>query len=117
VLLVEDDTDLRAMLAELLVDSGFEVIEARNGREALDQLEHDHHPDAIVLDHIMPVMDAMGFLQERARRADLQRIPVVLLTASDPAAVPLPDGVDPPEFVPKPVDLERLLALLSRFCG
>jgi chemosensory pili system protein ChpA (sensor histidine kinase/response regulator) len=117
VLLVEDDGDLRAMLAELLADHGFEVAQSRNGQEALDHLERNDAPGAIVLDHIMPVMDAGGFLAERARRPALARIPVVLLTASEPASVRLPEGVEPPLIHAKPVDLDRLVAVLAELCA
>ena len=61
VLLVDDDVAIREALAEVLVDEGFAVHQAVNGREALDWLHHDgsngSRPCVVLLDLMMPVMD------------------------------------------------------------
>jgi CheY-like chemotaxis protein len=118
ILVVEDDEDLRTMLAELLSEHGFDVDQARNGRDALDHLQNGTPaPAAILLDHIMPVMDAMEFLEERARRPPLVGIPTLLLTALDPTKLTWPDGVEPPSVHGKPIDIDRLLAALDDICA
>jgi CheY-like chemotaxis protein len=65
ILLVEDDVTLRETLAEVLLDEGYEVRAAAHGRDALDQLD-GWEPDLIVLDVMMPTMDAYRF-RERQR--------------------------------------------------
>jgi two-component system cell cycle response regulator DivK len=79
VLLVDDYPDAREMYAEYLDFSGFEVIEAANGMEAL-QRAADMAPDIILMDLSLPVMD--GWEATRRLKADTRtaHIPVVALT-------------------------------------
>jgi CheY-like chemotaxis protein len=80
VLIVEDDEDLREMMAHLLTLEGFEAATAANGREALEYLQTSR-PEVILLDLMMPVMDGFVFLEELQRRPGLGNVPVVVLTA------------------------------------
>ena len=79
VLLVDDYPDAREMYSEYLQYSGFDVIEAGNGIEAL-QLAIERDPDIILMDLSLPVMD--GWEATRRLKADRRtaRIPVVALT-------------------------------------
>lgn len=113
VLVVDDDTDLRRMTADVLACNGYGVIEAQHGREGIARLVQDT-PDLVVLDLNMPVMDGWEFCAEQRRLPDgrLASIPVVLVTGADGAAehrVTLKAvGV-----VEKPFDPERLLAAIT----
>jgi CheY-like chemotaxis protein/anti-sigma regulatory factor (Ser/Thr protein kinase) len=82
VLLVEDDKPTREMMARTLEKSEWQVSEAGNGREALDQLSQQK-PRLILLDLMMPVMDGFDFLLEMRANAEWQDIPVIVLTAKD----------------------------------
>ncbi len=82
VLLVEDDSSLRELSRRTLKKDGWAVIEADNGRAALEQLDL-RRPDVIVLDLMMPVMDGFEFLAELRGREGGAAIPVVVLTAKD----------------------------------
>ena len=79
VLVVDDFQDNREMYAEYLVFSGFRVIQAANGKEALDQA-FANRPDIIIMDLSLPVMD--GWEATRRLKADRRthEIPVVALT-------------------------------------
>ena len=66
----------------MLEKSGWQVLEAGNGREALDQLEK-LRPGLILLDLMMPVMDGFDFLLEMRANEDWQDIPVIVLTAKN----------------------------------
>jgi two-component system, cell cycle response regulator DivK len=79
VLVVDDFQDNREMYAEYLVFSGFRVIQAANGKEALDQA-FENRPDIIIMDLSLPVMD--GWEATRRLQADRRthEIPVVALT-------------------------------------
>ena len=85
VLIVDDDALTRAILREALGRAGWTVVEADNGRTALERVA-ERRPDAIVLDLVMPHMDGFEFVGElRASDGD-QEIPVVVLTAMDLSA-------------------------------
>jgi two-component system, cell cycle response regulator DivK len=79
VLVVDDFADNREMYSEYLSFSGYEVIEAKNGKEAIDAAQA-RLPDIIIMDLSLPVMD--GWEATRRLKADdrTRRIPVVALT-------------------------------------
>ena len=82
LLLVEDDEDTRAMMAEALAREGWKITEAEHGRAALERLA-ERPADVIVLDLIMPEMDGFQFVAELRSRADWRGIPVLVVTARD----------------------------------
>jgi CheY-like chemotaxis protein len=82
VLLVEDDPATREVMMRTLDKAGWQVREAGNGREALQQLVQQK-PRLILLDLMMPVMDGFDFLLEMRANAEWQDIPVIVLTAKD----------------------------------
>jgi CheY-like chemotaxis protein len=81
-LIVEDDKDARALMRDLLVERGLNIVEAENGVEGLERL-NDAIPDVIFLDLMMPVMDGMSFLSVIRHDEELAGIPVVVVTAKD----------------------------------
>ena len=82
VLVVEDDADVRAAIADTLRDEGLEVATAEHATDALAYLDEHPAPQLILLDLVMPVMDGYEFLKTRRRDPKLGAIPVVALTAS-----------------------------------
>jgi two-component system, OmpR family, phosphate regulon response regulator PhoB len=86
VLVVEDEPDVRHLVAAVLHEGGYEVLQARHGGEAISQL-CEHRPDLIILDLHMPVMNGWQFCAERQRLADgrLSAIPVILLSGLEAA--------------------------------
>lgn len=79
ILLVEDEPSLRNVLRDELVHDGFSVLEARNGAEGLEVALHSH-PDLILLDIIMPVMDGMTMLKKLREDPWGKDVKVVILT-------------------------------------
>ncbi len=75
VLIVEDEENLRLLYEEELKAEGYEILLAKNGKEAITQLEEEK-PDLIILDIVMPVMDGMEALN-RILRKD-RKIPIIL---------------------------------------
>lgn len=113
VLIVEDDADLRSFLSAHF-QSGYQVLTAANGREALDQL-HEHSTDLIVSDWMMPEMDGEQLC--RAVRADklTSHIPFIMLTAKtddDSKAGSMDCGAD--AFIGKPFSMKYLQACIRR---
>src|SRR4029077_12173266 len=111
LLVVDDEDNLRSMLAAALQHHGFAVTTASNGREALDLIPHER-PDLILLDVMMPDLD--GFEVCRRMRADGDRTPVLFLTArdaTDDKVRGLTLGGD--DYLQKPFSLEELVARAS----
>jgi CheY-like chemotaxis protein len=108
VLLVDDDEELRGTIGAVLQAEGFEVIEARNGLHALQQLLRPPLPGAILLDMTMPVMTGFEFLEYKGEDPRIRDLPVIAVTAYDKVkAIP---GVV--RVVRKPFDLSQLLEVL-----
>jgi CheY-like chemotaxis protein len=82
VLLVEDDEGVRAVLRKALEREGCRVVEAENGRAALEEVAKER-PSLVLLDLVMPEMDGFEFLRELHRTDDSRSVPVVVLTAKD----------------------------------
>ena len=80
ILVADDHPNTRAGLVAVLDGTGYEVIEAGNGREALELAVHEQ-PDLILLDVWMPVMDGFEVLQKLRETPATKSVPVILLTA------------------------------------
>src|SRR5262245_24697691 len=83
ILIVEDDADLRDMMAQLLTLEGFKTETVANGRDALEYLQKGDPPDLILLDLMMPVMDGWEFRRRQREDPALANVPVVVLSALD----------------------------------
>jgi two-component system chemotaxis response regulator CheY len=108
VLLVDDDEEIRATLGAVLQAEGYEVLEARNGLHALQQLLRTPLPSVILLDMTMPLMTGFEFLEYQRQDPRIREIPVVAITAH--AKVAEIEGVR--HLVHKPFDLAQVLATL-----
>lgn len=108
VLVVDDETDIRQAVAEILADEGYEVCSASDGAEALVALRK-FHPSLVLLDLMMPRMNGWEFRAAQKRDAELAGIPVVVLSA-----VGRPGTIDADGFIQKPFDLEELLGAVKR---
>ena len=82
VLVVEDDAEMRELLQRFLQNEGWVVVEAQNGREALDRIS-ENKPGLILLDLMMPTMDGFEFLEELRKHTAWLSIPVLVITAKD----------------------------------
>lgn len=82
--LVVDDSSLNRVILEQILDKDYEIIEAENGKEALEVLESSSaFISAIMLDVVMPVMDGFGFLQAVREDARFNNIPIIVTTGYD----------------------------------
>ena len=117
VLVVEDDADAREIYARILEERGYTVITATNGAEGV-HFARRTHPDLILMDLRMPVMD--GWQAVRYVRADstTSKIPVWALSAYLDEQ---PEGYRPARsfdrFIPKPCPPEQLAADVERWLG
>jgi CheY-like chemotaxis protein len=112
VFVVDDDEWIHEALTMALEAEGYRVIGARDGREALDQLD-GHRPGVILLDWMMPNLDGPGFVDALHRRGLRPGIPIIVLTADgnarNKAALVSAEG-----YVRKPFDLPELLDEVAR---
>jgi CheY-like chemotaxis protein len=114
VLIAEDQEDLRQLYAEHLTISGFDVIEARDGAEAVDR-SSSQLPDVILMDLSMPVLD--GWEATRRLKADTRtaHIPILALTAHDASGeLKRATSVGCDWFVPKPCPPDALITEVRR---
>jgi len=113
VLIVEDDEDLRDMMAQMLTIEGFDATAVANGREALDYLRRAIKPHVILLDLMMPVMDGWEFRRRQQADPELAPVPVIVLSALDRSRAAPVDAI---AFLKKPLDFDRLLELVRDHC-
>lgn len=117
ILLVDDDRDSRAVYRIILKHGGYEVLEARDGAEAI-RLARDQHPDLILMDISIPVVD--GWEATRILKADgsTDGIPVIALTAhalaQDRAHA---EGIGFDAYLAKPVEPSHVLQEVNRLLG
>lgn len=114
VAIVEDDSEFRNMLRELLEEEQYRVVAVANGAEALEALRGEPLPNVILLDVSMPVMDGFDFLRYRNDDARLAAVPVVLVTNARPHERPT-IGVS--NVVRKPIDIDEILFAIRRYCA
>jgi CheY-like chemotaxis protein len=114
LLIVEDDPDAAAALAEALAETGYDVAIAGDGRDAFDRVHNAGlRPDLILLDLLMPVMDGLTFLAARASDPLLADVPVIVLSGYRAAGSP----ADVFARVDKPIALLVLLDAVERALG
>ena len=115
ILIVDDDADIREALIDVLTDHGYRALAVGNGREALDHLRLGARPSLILLDAMMPVMDGLSFRREQLIDPELRGLPVLLISAASRTLDTSDLGLV--GVMSKPIDLDRLLAVIARHYG
>jgi CheY-like chemotaxis protein len=105
VLVVDDDSELRRVLALALADEGYDVRAAPDGWAALELLEA-WRPRVILLDLMMPGMDGWAFRARQLATPVAAEVPVIVLSADRDVRV---EALRPAAFLPKPFNLQALL--------
>ena len=114
VLVVEDFEDNRFMMRRLLEMSGYRVVEAVNGNQAVEVAERER-PDIILMDLSLPMLDGLAATRRIRAHDGLSKVPIVAVSAHDSAdfhAEALAAGCN--EYVTKPIDFDQLVQLLNR---
>jgi len=110
VFVAEDDPDVRASIAEILADEGYDVAEFSNLDDVLRELRAGARPCVVLMDFLMPRMSGQQFLEHLQNDIALAAIPVVIITG----ARTTPRGL---EVLRKPFDLSELVATVDRHCN
>src|SRR5215469_7721129 len=82
LLLVDDEPEILETLHSLFEESGYPILHASNGKEALDLLRASQERHIVVLDNVMPVMDGEGVLREILRDKQLRRRHAIILVSA-----------------------------------
>jgi DNA-binding response OmpR family regulator len=112
ILVVDDDSELRENISEILADAGFAVTPAANGEEALDRLQQQPY-DVVLLDLIMPGLggkEALPLIKRQAPRARV--IMITAFATVDNAVSAMRAGAD--DYITKPFKVDELLTSVRR---
>lgn len=112
ILVVEDDQDIAEAMIDVLVDEGYLVAHASNGREALDLLHKQLAPAVILLDLMMPEMDGPQFREAQLSEPELASIPVIIISA-DRKVEEKARALGARDYAVKPLDPDRLVSLVA----
>jgi DNA-binding response OmpR family regulator len=111
VLVIDDEQSIRILIAAILEDEGYVVIQAADGYQGLDLLEQER-PDLVILDVMMPGIDGVETLRRMREMDSHADVPVVMVSAG---AAQSPADVD--AFIRKPFNLADFLNTLECVLG
>jgi len=110
ILIVDDEKHIRTLLREQLEEAGYSIVEAQNGREAI-QLARSERPDLIILDILMPGLDGFEVTTILKQSDETADIPIMILSIVEDRDRGYRLGVD--SYLTKPIDAEQLLSTVS----
>ncbi|MEL6981614.1 MAG: response regulator transcription factor [Actinomycetota bacterium] len=108
ILVVDDEREIRHLVASYLIDDGFEVEELDNGRAAIERLERQPPPDLMILDVRMPGLDGIETLREIRRLSDVHVIMLTAAAEETDRLIGLSVGAD--DYVTKPFSPREVVA-------
>jgi CheY-like chemotaxis protein len=119
ILIVEDDLDIRELIAEILTEEGYIIATAENGKIGLDYLvacKIEDRPDCIILDLMMPVMTGIQVLENLQKDfpTDLAKIPVIVATAKGSPKEELMILSGNVTTIRKPMDVNELIDIVAK---
>lgn len=116
VLVIEDSPVIVGMVVFMLKREGYEPLVAEDGRKAMEFLQGDLVPDAVILDILLPYVDGFELLSEMRARPAWQKVPIIMLTGKSQEADVI-RGLDlgANDYLIKPLRPMELAARLRRF--
>jgi DNA-binding response OmpR family regulator len=114
VLVVEGDAGIRALLAELLGEAGYTVLEASRGTEGLHLVE-EHLPSVVVVNHVLPDMSGLDLLERLRLGRETRGIPVVLVSGRIQQLAADGGGADC--VLPLPFEIDVLLTHVEQLAA
>jgi two-component system, chemotaxis family, chemotaxis protein CheY len=109
ILIAEDSQFMRGILKDILETAGYELIETKNGKEALDAFEKEN-PDLILLDMIMPEIDGVEVLKKIGTKANI----IVVSAVGQEKMVEEAKGLGAKDYIIKPFDDAKVLETVKR---
>lgn len=111
ILVVEDDPVIQSLMVEFLSDEGFDMVAAADGHVGVE-LARQEHPDLILMDLMLPVMDGMCATRMLKRDPDTRSIPIIAVSAGTNLRIHA-EQLPADSVVGKPFDLDTLLAAVT----
>ncbi|MDA8213627.1 MAG: response regulator [Clostridia bacterium] len=115
ILVVDDAAFMRLRVAKLLTENGYEVLEAGDGQEGVDQYKKNK-PDLVLMDITMPVMDGITAVQE-IKKHDPNAVVVMCSALGQQTMVMNSVKAGAKDFIVKPYQPEKILDTIKRFIG
>jgi two-component system nitrogen regulation response regulator NtrX len=115
ILIVDDEADIRELVADILIDEGYQTVSAASAREAIHYFENGNHPAAVVLDIWLEgsEMDGIGIL--KYIKNNYPQIPVIMISGHGNIETAIQTiRLGAYDFIEKPFKAEKLLILISR---
>jgi two-component system, cell cycle response regulator DivK len=117
IMVVDDYEDTRRVVRWMLEQQGYRVMEAVNGRDAVEVAVRER-PDVILMDLAMPLLDGFDAIRSVRERAELKGVRIIAVTAYDMAeARDKANVAGCDEYISKPIDFIRLNVLLEKLLG
>ena len=114
ILIVDDTQDNLSLLEAILMEEGYEVDVANNGKLALAKIEASP-PDLVLLDAMMPGMSGYEVTRRIRENKKLPFIPILMITAYVEADLPQGLELGANDFIRKPIDFDELMARIKAF--
>ena len=113
ILVIDDSRVIRMRVRDMLPQGNFEVLEAKDGVEGLDAIR-EQRPNLIMLDFLLPRMSGWEVFQEVQGQADLQRIPLVLMSGrKEEVTEKISEPFEYFEFIQKPFEQKELIEAIK----
>jgi two-component system chemotaxis response regulator CheY len=115
ILIVDDAAFMRLRVAKLLTENGYEVLEAGDGQEGVEQYKNNK-PDMVLMDITMPIMDGITAVQE-IKKHDPNAVVVMCSALGQQSMVMNSVKAGAKDFIVKPYQPEKILEIIKRFIG
>jgi two-component system cell cycle response regulator len=113
ILIAEDFEENRIALKLLLKHSGYDVIEAEDGRQAVEAIRREK-PDLVLMDVTLPEIDGLQATREIRDQDEFQQIPIIIVSAHDNEEIRQQAAeAGGTEYISKPIEIENLLKLIE----
>ena len=116
IMVVEDHSEMRALVQTVLEERGYAVVSAENGQDGLRLLKSGCSPKVVLVDFEMPGMDGLTFAREVRAMPNLSSTALVLMSAAQEVNLRAPSELFQ-QILPKPLRTAGLIDLARRFCG
>lgn len=113
ILVVDDSRVIRVRVREMLPPGNFEVLEAKDGLEALNYIRQER-PNLIMLDFLLPKLSGWEVFQQLQQNADWQKIPLVIMSGrKEEVLEKIPEPFEYFDFISKPFEQKELMAAIK----
>ncbi len=117
ILVVDDEPEMVKFMRMRLEASGYEVLEAYNGKEALEKA-HKEKPDLVILDIMMPELDGFGVCRKLKIDSEYKSTPIIMLTIKfQPNDIKFAEAMGADAYITKPFDDSMLLEKIEDLIG